>query len=80
MAIVSENAIWERLIQPHRGALPVEAAQYFLGLAFADADMARLRELFTVRTPLLRRKPRSCSRIGRLAFNSICCARRLGKR
>ncbi|MFO0901231.1 MAG: hypothetical protein U0836_27715 [Pirellulales bacterium] len=45
MAAVSENAIWERLIQPERGTLPAEAAQFFLGLSFAEADLARLREL-----------------------------------
>ena len=45
MAAVSENAIWERLIQPDRGALPVEAAQFFLGLSFCERDAARLREL-----------------------------------
>jgi len=45
MAAVSENAIWERLIQPDRGVLPLEAAQFFLGLAFGDADAARILDL-----------------------------------
>jgi hypothetical protein len=45
MAAVSENAIWERLIQPERGILPLEAAQFLLGLAFGDADVERIRDL-----------------------------------
>jgi hypothetical protein len=41
----SESAIWERVIHPERGNLPVEAARFFLNLAFDDDDLQRLHEL-----------------------------------
>jgi hypothetical protein len=39
----SETAIWERVIHSERGDLPVEAARFFLQLAFEEDDLDRMR-------------------------------------
>ena len=41
----SETAIWERVIHPTRGDLPLDAAQFFLNLAFDQHDLDRMHEL-----------------------------------
>ncbi len=43
----SEIAIWQRVIHPERGDLPVEAAAYFLKLTFDQSDLDRMHELAT---------------------------------
>jgi hypothetical protein len=41
----SEIAIWERVIHPDRGDLPLDAARFFLNLAFDQDDLERMHEL-----------------------------------
>ncbi len=44
-AHTTEGAIWNRLLQPGSATLTVQAARYFLRLAFPAADKQRMREL-----------------------------------
>jgi hypothetical protein len=41
----SETAIWERRIHPIRGDLPLDAARFFMNLAFDQHDLDRMHEL-----------------------------------
>lgn len=41
----TDGAVWNRLIEPTRPAMPAEAAQYFLTLKFTDGDREQMHEL-----------------------------------
>ena len=45
--VVEENfaEVWERTIQPGQADLTPDAARYFLKLAFAEAERARMNQL-----------------------------------
>jgi hypothetical protein len=44
---MTESAIWGRVIRPESGDMPTEAAQYFLNLAFDQADLDQIHDLAT---------------------------------
>lgn len=41
----SEAAIWERVIHPEKGDLPLEAARFFLNSSFEPDDLRHIHEL-----------------------------------
>jgi hypothetical protein len=41
----TEGAIWNRILQPERKTLSLEAARYFLQLEFPEEDRQRMDEL-----------------------------------
>jgi len=41
----SEATIWERILDPERGDLPIEVARYFLKLSFGPNELERMHAL-----------------------------------